>query len=113
MRTQRLLGALAHPITEYHVSRAKARHRKGEPFCAVCWIKPTFWGRNNDVHHRVPVHVAPGIACEDSNLVTLCRSCHWNIGHMMNWQDWNKNLDATMAAIRKAWTDNAKSGKHG
>lgn len=92
MRIRRAMNALRHPITEYRVRKAKDAHRKRFPRCGFCNVKPTFWGRKNDVHHIEPVHVKPGRACDESNLITLCRSCHFLIGHFGNWKHWNGSI---------------------
>jgi len=102
-RTDRIKNVIAHPWTEYQVTRAKNKHRKGKPVCALCGVKPSFFGRANDVHHRVPVHVAPGLACEPDNLITLCRVHHWLVGHGKNWRVYNDNLSATIRGIQASW----------
>lgn len=42
-----------------------------------------------EVHHIEPVHVNPNRELDPSNLVTLCKSCHFTIGHLMDWSSWN------------------------
>lgn len=58
------------------------------PNCEYC-------GRSKkvDVHHEIPVSVAPELATEKSNMITLCRkpACHLIIGHFGDFKKWNKN----------------------
>ena len=109
MRVKRYVRAARHPYTEYQVQKAKKEHRKKFPYCTVCGIGSTFFRRNNDVHHEVPVHVDPSRACDPDNLVTMCRLHHWIVGHLRYWKDWNKELRWTIIAIREVFTKVAKS----
>lgn len=40
---------------------------------------------NLEVHHIIPFHIRPELELDESNLITLCRDCHWNIGHLRDW----------------------------
>jgi len=111
MRVLRLLRAIAHPITEYQVTKAKNKHRKKHPVCRQCGLKSSFFGRKLDVHHKLPVHVNPDMACEPENFVTLCRPHHFKIGHLSNWKDWNVKVMDTISALSKAFQLNSLSGK--
>ena len=42
-----------------------------------------------EVHHIEPYHVNPNRELDPSNLITLCKSCHFTIGHLMDWSSWN------------------------
>ena len=42
-----------------------------------------------EVHHIEPYHVNPNRELDPSNLITLCKSCHFTIGHLMDWNSWN------------------------
>jgi hypothetical protein len=104
MRLDQLGNAIAHPFSSYQISKAKRKHRKANPLCAVTGIKASFWGRNHDVHHRLPVHVRPDLACDPDNLITLCRDMHWMVGHCgTSWKDYNSNIDQTIVEIRAAY----------
>jgi len=111
LRTNRFMNACRHPYTEWQSTKAKRKHRKAHPDCACCGAKPTFFGKNSDVHHDIPVHVFPERACDPTNLTTLCRHCHFEIGHLENWKDWNIALNQTIKAMRIAIEDTAISGK--
>jgi|LakMenE18May11ns_1017448.scaffolds.fasta_scaffold9903627_2 5-methylcytosine-specific restriction protein A len=57
--------------------------------CAAC-------GKNKDieVHHIEPVHLAPELELEPSNLISLCaNSCHLLFGHFMDFKSWNPNVE--------------------
>ena len=91
MRWDRLLGAIAHPFTEYQVTKAKRAHRAVHPRCLVCnRLRDPVTGKQNDVHHLVPVHIDPSKATEPGNLGTMCRLHHFLVGHRANWKDYNR-----------------------
>lgn len=93
-RFDRFFNAVKHPIVECKVQRAKGLYRKDHPACAVCGREARFfWNRNNDVHHLMPVHIAPELATDPENLITLCRLHHWLFGHLTDWKAWNTQLD--------------------
>ena len=54
---------------------------------------------NLEVHHIIPQHIAPELARDTNNMVVLCRSCHFTVGHKNNWTNYFTNL---MAVIREA-----------
>uniref|UniRef100_A0A6M3KT76 Homing endonuclease n=1 Tax=viral metagenome TaxID=1070528 RepID=A0A6M3KT76_9ZZZZ len=111
MRRERLLNAFKHPMTEWKVQKAKRAHRKLNPACALCGLKPTFLARSNDVHHKIPVHVRPESACEEKNLITLCRVHHWHVGHIRDWKNFNIRIVSTIGALQRTFRNNAKPGK--
>lgn len=73
---------------------ARANHLISEPFCVAC-------GRGNDieVHHIKPFHKHPELELDPGNLVTLCRRCHFLIGHLDNWTSWNEDVRDDSAFI--------------
>lgn len=48
--------------------------------------------KNLNVHHIKPFHLDPALECDPTNLVTLCREHHFNIGHKGNWKGENPNV---------------------
>jgi len=66
---------------------------KNHPVCAVCECK-----KNLEVHHIIPIHIAPDLELEMLNLVTLCTSkkyglnCHLLIGHLGNFRRINPDV---------------------
>ncbi len=99
-RPGRILNAVRHPVLAASVATAKRKHRKQFPACALCGFKGSFWSRNADVHHVIPVHVSPGLACDPRNLQSYCRLHHFIVGHLCNWRDWNKALPRTLQVYR-------------
>ena len=91
--------------------KAMREHRKLHPRCALCEMRPKFFGRAIPVHHRIPVHVRPDLAASPSNLVSLCSTHHFWVGHLGNYRDWNTNIDKTIAALRSTLFIHAESGK--
>jgi len=105
MNIPRFVNAVRHPFTEYQVQRAKTKHRKVHQRCAVCGVAATFFSRNNDVHHKTPVHVDPNAATDKDNLVTMCRLHHWLVGHLRNWRTWNRGVIKHIEVVKHAYTE--------
>lgn len=57
---------------------ARARHAARFPYCEQCYREGRMTPMD-EVHHIVPV--SRGGTHEDSNLMSLCRSCHNRIHH--------------------------------
>ena len=63
----------------------RSRHLNSNPYCAACGKKEDL-----EVHHIRPVHVAPHLELEPTNLITLCADpCHLVHGHLMSWARFN------------------------
>ena len=59
---------------------ARASHLQAEGWCALCGTQ-----KDLEVHHLTPFHVAPVLELDPANLITLCRHCHLEAGHLGNW----------------------------
>jgi len=63
-----------------------------------------------DLHHIQPRHISPSLIFTISNLIPLCRCCHFRIGHLLNWDNYNSTIikDAstlhTQLMVRKSRT---------
>lgn len=57
---------------------------KLHPVCSACGSN-----KNLNVHHVVPFHIRKELECDPNNLITLCRDCHFHIGHHENWKNSN------------------------
>lgn len=75
----------------------------GEPYqkfnkgkCALCGTTGT-WRNKLNVHHNLPQHVRPDLANVETNCITLCRECHWVVGHRRNWTN---VVPTTIDAVR-------------
>ena len=77
----------------------RKEHLKKQPVCMGC-------GSNKklEVHHIEPYHVDKSKELDPSNLITLCKSCHFTIGHLMDWNSWN--IDVIMDC--KVYLDKVK-----
>lgn len=83
--------------------KAMREYAKTVRHCEDCGA-PKMLGRIRlEVHHRVPVHVAPERAADKANFICLCASCHFEDGHLGNYRAWNSNLDETIREKRRAW----------
>lgn len=77
------------------VKRAMREFDRDNPFCAYCGEVG-----DTDIHHKIPVSVAPDLAADKNNMIPLCRGnkCHFVVGHFSNWRDYNSRVDATCNA---------------
>lgn len=65
----------------------RAGQLKRYPFCQGCHGVTRL-----EVHHIVPYHIHPDMELHPENLITLCEGkmkCHFRIGHLGHWKDWN------------------------
>lgn len=63
------------------------------PNCAACGRKSKV-----EVHHKIPVHMAPELELDMDNLITLCDDpCHFVFGHLFNYRSYNKNVEEDCA----------------
>jgi len=78
-------NALSIP-TQWQMTKAKRAYVKTHPVCAVCGNTKYL-----EVHHCLPVHNFPAVACDPNNFITLCDgpnncSCHKYQGHFGNFK---------------------------
>ena len=71
----------------YKWKKVREDHISKQPLCQGC-------GRSNhlEVHHIEPFHLNPEKELDASNLITLCKFCHFHIGHLTDWKSWNKEV---------------------
>jgi len=55
--------------------------------CEMCGIT-----KKLEVHHVVPYHISVSLRYDQSNLITLCRECHFRFGHGRNWHKSNPDV---------------------
>lgn len=83
-----LLGATAHWWGKSQRSgrwpALRDKFIRHNPYCAAC-------GRTEslEAHHIVPFQEDRELELEPSNLLTLCRTCHFVFGHLGDWASWN------------------------
>ncbi len=69
--------------------RKTADYRHAMAAYRACHTNGCAWcGRQTglEVHHVVPVHVAPGLAADTNNYIMLDRKCHEVLGHARNYR---------------------------
>ncbi len=57
------------------------------PACAFCDTR-----FNPEAHHLRPFHLSPELELAESNLVTLCGTHHYELGHFFNWRKFNSDI---------------------
>ncbi len=55
--------------------------------CVLCGYK-----KNVHLHHVLPRHLYPQFAVDHTNLIALCKDCHFHSGHGNNYRNYNKNI---------------------
>lgn len=75
--------------------RVMGEYLRAHPVCAFCGK-----GGKLDVHHKAPVSVAPELADDPDNLITLHRkpACHHVVGHLGDWRNYNRRVTETCQA---------------
>lgn len=72
-------------------------HLRAFPSCAVCGSKT-----EPQVHHVVPFGEDPAKELDPTNLITLCRTHHFCVGHAQNWRCANPHVREDAAQMKKA-----------
>jgi len=87
----------------YH--KAMSQYAKTHTTCECCGAPRMLLRIRLEVHHKTPVHVAPDRATDPENMILLCSSCHFIVGHCGNWRSWNQAVVETAKMVRKAIVD--------
>lgn len=78
------------PRDSYAYRKAMQSYRDSHPDCEFC-KRPGTRG-SIEVHHKLPVSVAPELAADTANMVSLCKKCHLAVGHLHDFRDYNRNI---------------------
>lgn len=65
------------------------------PKCEACGSD-----KSVEAHHVLPYHVRPDLELVESNLIPLCRSCHYFVGHGYDWQAWRPDCRSLSKVIK-------------
>ena len=78
-------------------ARVRREHLEREPACIAC-------GRSDEleVHHVVPYHEDKALELDPANLASMCRDCHYAIGHAYDWKSWRPDVRQIAEAIRSS-----------
>lgn len=68
-------------------STIRKYHIDSQPHCQACGNY-----KNLEVHHIIPVNVDRSKELDPENLITLCKTCHFVFGHLMDWNSWNTEV---------------------
>lgn len=79
---------LAHIFhSEIEWRRARSIYIRRHGLCAMCGA-----GKKLEVHHVVPYSKSEALRYDQTNLITLCRECHFRFGHGRNWHKSNPDI---------------------
>ena len=62
--------------------------KKTGKVCVCCGTE-----RQIQVHHKVPRHIGPDLAVDFTNLIALCKRCHFTIGHLGSYFTYNAAVE--------------------
>ena len=82
--------------------KAMREYAKDHVVCECCGSPKMMMRIRLEVHHILPVSVAPECAANYGNMIALCASCHYVVGHNRNWQTYNSNLIGSINGMRYA-----------
>lgn len=87
----------------WSVRRAQRQVVADQPWCSICRFRGS-----DDVpltgHHIIPWSVAPELGSDLSNLISLCRNCHFTWGHgQASWRAYVPNVRELAAQIDQIW----------
>ena len=66
---------------------ARSQHLRTEPACQWCGND-----KRLEVHHIKPFHESPELELDQENMITLCRFCHFVVGHNCDFCKENLNV---------------------
>ena len=99
-------------VLRHHLNNLKSAHKRSSqwshvektykannPTCACCGST-----KRLQVHHCKPFHLHPELELDMNNLITLCMDldCHLLVGHGDNFKDYNPDVRADSAKVRKS-----------
>jgi len=61
--------------------------KKTGKVCVCCGTR-----KKIEVHHKLPRHIRPDLAVDQTNLIALCKSCHFHLGHLNSYFTYNENV---------------------
>ena len=56
--------------------------------------------KNIEVHHILPRHVRPDLTLEINNLIALCKHCHFHVGHLNNYHNYNETIETVAEYVK-------------
>ena len=68
------------------------------PYCQICGKRGLFKGL--EAHHIQPFHLMPFLELDPENLITLCRTHHYEWGHFFSWKSFNKDVKQDVLRIK-------------
>ena len=78
------LGASRSPLWE---QTRKDYEKTSIKVCPVCGTI-----KRIELHHILPFHLYPALELVFTNLMWLCRDCHYRWGHLWSWRSYNSNV---------------------
>lgn len=92
------LAQILHAEIEWHIARNLYISTHGA--CEMCGAKSKL-----EVHHVQPYSKCVELRYDQTNLITLCRACHFRFGHGRNWRKSNPKIRELCALTRENLTN--------
>lgn len=64
--------------------------------CVCCDSK-----KHIEVHHKLPRHIRPDLTVNMTNLIALCKRCHFAIGHLNSYFTYNEAVAEVCWFVRR------------
>lgn len=75
----------------------RAAHLRREPSCQACGR-----AKELEVHHILPVNAGGDELPPPAGMITLCRDCHYTVGHACDWRAWRPDVRRLATTLREA-----------
>lgn len=97
---QSIIGYWTGQPRSSHWPATRRNYLLRHPSCEACCTKLRL-----EVHHKVPFYVDKSLELVEANLLTLCRDCHFMLGHLKDWSKYNPHIDSDAATYRARITE--------
>ena len=79
-------------------NEVRKEHIKGQPECQVCGKIGKIM--SNEAHHILPFWKYPNLELDPHNLITLCRTHHFEWGHFFDFKSYNKDIKEWALSVK-------------
>lgn len=98
-------GCASHDAYIYGVPEGVRFSYTDIPMYECSWCHRT---KNLNRHHIIPQSASKSLCGDASNIIVLCRDCHFVLGHRCNWKQFNPDV----VYICNTYTNTIKSAEY-